>query len=144
ARGHRRPPHRQWRRGPPRALPARGRRGRRRGARRQRVPLRLAHGLRGEGDAASRRTRGPVTTTTQTLDSLGGGGTDRLTRRGFAVMGRGIVRQRLMFTWAALASLLFGVMTVADAWVLGWATDHVITPSFEAGEITGSTLGTGV
>lgn len=78
------------------------------------------------------------------LDSLGGAGTDRLTRRGFAVMGRGIMRQRVMFTWAALASLLFGVMTVADAWVLGWATDHVITPSVTAGEITSSTLAVGV
>ena len=77
------------------------------------------------------------------LDSLGGGGTEHLTRRGFAVMGRGIARQKLMFTWAALASLLFGVMTVADAWVLGWATDHVITPSFEAGSVTASTLWTG-
>ncbi|MFS0884722.1 ABC transporter ATP-binding protein [Aeromicrobium sp. 179-A 4D2 NHS] len=81
---------------------------------------------------------------TTALDSLGGNDTARLTRRGFAVMGRGILRQRLMFTWAALASLLFGVMTVADAWVLGWATDHVITPSFEAGEVTRSALATGV
>lgn len=80
---------------------------------------------------------------TTTLDSLGGNDTERLTRRGFAVMGRGILRQRVMFTWAALASLLFGVMTVADAWVLGWATDHVITPSFEAGEIDASMLWAG-
>ena len=78
------------------------------------------------------------------LDSLGGGGTEHLTRRGFAVMGRGIARQKLMFTWAALASLLFGVMTVADAWVLGWATDHVITPSFEARSVTASALWAGV
>lgn len=69
------------------------------------------------------------------LDSLGGAGPEHLTRRGFAVMGRGIARQKTMFTWAALASLLFGVMTVADAWVLGWATDHVITPSFRDGEL---------
>lgn len=83
-------------------------------------------------------------TATEPLDTLGGGGTDRLTQRGFAVMGRGIVRQRVMFTWAALASLLFGVMTVADAWVLGWATDHVITPSFRAGEVTTSALWAGI
>ncbi|WP_306173289.1 ABC transporter ATP-binding protein [Aeromicrobium duanguangcaii] len=82
--------------------------------------------------------------TTPILDSLGGGGTENLTRRGFAVVGRGIMRQRLMFTWAALASLLFGVMTVADAWVLGWATDHVITPSVEAASITWSTLWAGI
>ncbi|WP_338072926.1 ABC transporter ATP-binding protein [Aeromicrobium phoceense] len=78
------------------------------------------------------------------LDTLSGGGTDRLTRRGFGVMGRGIARQKVMFTWAALASLLFGVMTVADAWVLGWATDHVIAPSVAAGAVTWSTLWAGV
>lgn len=81
---------------------------------------------------------------TATLDTLGGDGTRHLTRRGFRVLGRGILRQRVMFTWAALASLLFGVMTVADAWVLGWATDHVITPSFRTGEVTGSALATGI
>ncbi|MBA4610005.1 ABC transporter ATP-binding protein [Aeromicrobium sp. Marseille-Q0843] len=59
-------------------------------------------------------------------------------------MGRGIARQKVMFTWAALASLLFGVMTVADAWVLGWATDHVIAPSVAAGAVTWSTLWAGV
>jgi len=60
------------------------------------------------------------------------------------VMGRGIMRQRLMFTWAALASLLFGVMTVADAWVLGWATEHVITPSLAERRVTAGALGAGV
>lgn len=82
-------------------------------------------------------------TTTDTLDTLGGG-THDLTRRGFGVMGRGIMRQRLMFTWAALASLLFGVMTVADAWVLGWATEHVITPSLAERRVTAGALGAGV
>src|SRR5690606_27933533 len=134
--------HRQWRRGPSRALPARGRRGRGRRARRECVPLRHADDPCREGDAASRRARGPVTTT-DTLDTLGGG-THDLTRRGFGVMGRGIMRQRLMFTWAALASLLFGVMTVADAWVLGWATEHVITPSLAERRVTAGALGAGV
>ena len=27
-------------------------------------------------------------------------------------------------------------MTVADAWVLGWATDHVVLPAFETGATT--------
>jgi ATP-binding cassette, subfamily B, bacterial len=31
--------------------------------------------------------------------------------------------------------VLFGVLTVADAWVLGWATQHVLIPAFETGEI---------
>ena len=31
-------------------------------------------------------------------------------------------------------------MTVADAWVLGWATDHVVIPAFATGEIDGGLL----
>ena len=31
--------------------------------------------------------------------------------------------------------MLFGVLTVADAWVLGWSTQHVLIPAFETGEI---------
>ena len=31
--------------------------------------------------------------------------------------------------------MLFGALTVADAWVLGWSTDHVVLPAFENGEI---------
>ncbi len=77
-------------------------------------------------------------------DSLGGTGTDGLTRRGFVVMGRGIARQKQVFVWATLASLLFGVMTVADAWVLGWVTDHVITPSFREGQVRTEALWVGV
>ena len=30
--------------------------------------------------------------------------------------------------------MLFGALTVADAWVLGWATDHVVLPAFEDGD----------
>lgn len=78
------------------------------------------------------------------LDTLSGPDTQRLTRRGFAVMGVGIGRQTAMFTLAVLFSLLFGVMTVADAWVLGWATDAVIRPSFERGELLTGALWAGV
>ncbi len=41
---------------------------------------------------------------------------------------------------SVIGSVLFGAMTVADAWVLGWATDHVIRPSFERGEIAEGAL----
>ncbi|MBM9464296.1 ABC transporter ATP-binding protein [Aeromicrobium sp. YIM 150415] len=78
------------------------------------------------------------------LDSLGSGDTRQLTRRGFGVMGVGIRREPWMFTLAVILSLLFGVMTVADAWVLGWATDHVITPSFADGEVARGALNTGI
>jgi ABC-type multidrug transport system fused ATPase/permease subunit len=38
--------------------------------------------------------------------------------------------------------VLFALLTVADAWVLGWSTDHVLIPAFREGEIAGSLLWT--
>ena len=40
-----------------------------------------------------------------------------------------------MFVVATLGAVLFGVLTVADAWVLGWSTQHVLIPAFDTGEI---------
>lgn len=57
------------------------------------------------------------------------------TRDGFRVLGVAIKREPVVFTVATLGAVLFGVLTVADAWVLGWATQHVLIPAFETGEI---------
>lgn len=65
---------------------------------------------------------------------------DRVMRRGLALMGRGIREQKLLATLSILGSILFGFMTVADAWVLGWATDHAIRPSFERGDVAAGAL----
>jgi ABC-type multidrug transport system fused ATPase/permease subunit len=54
---------------------------------------------------------------------------------GFRVLWVGIKREPIVFTVATLGAVLFGVLTVADAWVLGWATQHVVIPAFETGEI---------
>ena len=54
-------------------------------------------------------------------------------RDGFAVLGVAIRREPWIFTLSTLGSLLFGALTVADAWVLGWATDNVVLPAFETG-----------
>ncbi len=62
------------------------------------------------------------------------------TREGFAVLGVGIRREPKIFTVATLGAVLFGVLTVADAWVLGWSTEHVLIPAFENGEIETSLL----
>jgi len=43
--------------------------------------------------------------------------------------------QRRLFSLALIGSLVFGALTVADAWILGWATDNVIAPSFDEGEL---------
>lgn len=57
------------------------------------------------------------------------------TREGFAVLGVAIRREPWIFTVSTIGSLLFGALTVADAWVLGWSTDHVVLPAYENGEI---------
>jgi len=59
---------------------------------------------------------------------------------GFAVLGVGIRREPWIFALSAIGSLLFGALTVADAWVLGWATDHAIIPAFDAGHVDTSVL----
>ena len=57
------------------------------------------------------------------------------TRDGFAVLWVAIKREPWIFTLSTIGSVLFGALTVADAWVLGWSTDHVVLPAFENGEI---------
>ena len=57
------------------------------------------------------------------------------TREGFAVLAVAIRREPWIFTLSTLGSLLFGALTVADAWVLGWSTDNVVIPAFRDGEI---------
>jgi ATP-binding cassette subfamily B protein len=61
-------------------------------------------------------------------------------RDGFAVLGVAIRREPWIFTLSTLGSLLFGALTVADAWVLGWATDEVVLPAFEEGTTTAKAL----
>ena len=57
------------------------------------------------------------------------------TRDGFRVLWVGVKREPRVFTVATLGAVLFGVLTVADAWVLGWSTQHVLIPAFDTGEI---------
>lgn len=57
------------------------------------------------------------------------------TGAGFAVLWVAIKREPWIFTVSTIGSLLFGALTVADAWVLGWSTDHVVLPAFRDGEI---------
>ena len=64
------------------------------------------------------------------------------TREGFAVLGHAIKREPGIFVLSTLGSVLFAVLTVADAWVLGWSTDHVVIPAFENGEIGSGLLWT--
>ena len=54
---------------------------------------------------------------------------------GLHVLGVAIRREPWVFAASTAGSVLFGALTVADAWVLGWATDHVVLPSFRDGEV---------
>jgi ATP-binding cassette subfamily B protein len=62
------------------------------------------------------------------------------TRDGFAVIWVAIKREPWIFALSTVGSLLFGALTVADAWVLGWSTDHAVLPAFETGEVDSSML----
>jgi ABC-type multidrug transport system fused ATPase/permease subunit len=59
-----------------------------------------------------------------------------VTRRGFAVLKVAIWEEPWIFALSVLASMLYGAMTVADGWALGWATDHVVRPALERGDTT--------
>jgi ABC-type multidrug transport system fused ATPase/permease subunit len=60
---------------------------------------------------------------------------DGTLRDGFRVLGVAIRREPWIFTLSTLGSVLFGALTVADAWVLGWSTDNVVLPAFQDGHI---------
>ncbi len=62
------------------------------------------------------------------------------TWQGMRILGAQIKREPWVFTVAVVGSLLFGALTVADAWVLGWATEHAVIPAFRDGEISPSIL----
>lgn len=51
-----------------------------------------------------------------------------------------IRREPRVFAVSTLGSLLFGALTVADAWVLGWATEHAVIPAFRDGEVSAGVL----
>ncbi len=57
------------------------------------------------------------------------------TREGFRVLGVAVRREPVVFALSTIGSVLFAVLTVADAWVLGWSTENVVIPAFETGEI---------
>ncbi len=84
-------------------------------------------------DAAADSTAksAPETTT----DAVPEAPRDGTTLAGFGVLWVAIKREPWIFTVSTVGSLLFGALTVADAWVLGWSTDHVVLPAFRDGEI---------
>ncbi|MFD9948866.1 ABC transporter ATP-binding protein [Nonomuraea sp. NPDC059023] len=61
-------------------------------------------------------------------------------RQGLGVLGVAIRTEKAVFAIAVLASGLYGGMTVASAWALGWATENAVLPAFEQGDITAGVL----
>jgi ABC-type multidrug transport system fused ATPase/permease subunit len=62
------------------------------------------------------------------------------TLEGFKVIWVAIKREPWVFTLSTVGSLLFGLLTVADAWVLGWSTEHVLLPASRTGHIDSALL----
>jgi ABC-type multidrug transport system fused ATPase/permease subunit len=56
-------------------------------------------------------------------------------RRGLGVLGVAIRTEPRIFAAALVGSTVYGMMTVASAWAVGWATDHVVLPSFRDGKV---------
>lgn len=63
-----------------------------------------------------------------------------ITWAGFKVLWVAIKREPGVFWISTLGSILFGALTVADAWVLGWATDHAVIPALRDGEVGAGVL----
>ncbi len=63
-----------------------------------------------------------------------------LMRRGARVVGASLRQAKLPFSLGLAGSALFAAMTVVAALVLGWATDEVLYPLVESGQIDGSLL----
>ncbi|MET8334727.1 ABC transporter ATP-binding protein [Streptosporangium canum] len=61
-------------------------------------------------------------------------------RKGLRVLGVAIRAEKAVFAAATLSSALYGVMTVASAWALGWATENVVLPAFAEGEVATGAL----
>ncbi|MEO3871649.1 ABC transporter ATP-binding protein [Nonomuraea sp. B12E4] len=64
-------------------------------------------------------------------------------RQGLRVLGVAIRTERAVFALAVVASAIYGGMTVASAWALGWATDHLVLPAFRDGGVASGALWTG-
>jgi ABC-type multidrug transport system fused ATPase/permease subunit len=65
------------------------------------------------------------------------------TRRGLWVLGLAIRTEKRVFAGALLGSALYGTMTVGAAWAAGWATNHVVLPSFSAHRASAGMLAAG-
>ncbi|KAB8188251.1 ATP-binding cassette domain-containing protein [Nonomuraea phyllanthi] len=69
--------------------------------------------------------------------------TSAVMRQGLRVLGVAVRTEKAVFTLAVLASAVYGGMTVASAWALGWATQYVVQPAFAQGDVASGAMWTG-
>ena len=62
------------------------------------------------------------------------------TLRGLRILALAIRTERLVFAGAATGAAIYGGMTVAAAWAVGWATNNVILPDFDDGHAAAGSL----
>jgi ABC-type multidrug transport system fused ATPase/permease subunit len=55
-----------------------------------------------------------------------------------------VALRRRTFFFAVAGAAVYGVATVAAAWVLGWVTDNVILPRFDEGHVAAGSVATGI
>ena len=65
---------------------------------------------------------------------------DDTLRRGLGLLARAVRHEPRVFAVAVGGSAVYGVMTVASAWVLGRVTDQLVVPAFRDGETTTGAL----
>ena len=65
---------------------------------------------------------------------------DDTLRRGLGLLARAVRHEPWVFAVAVGGSAVYGVMTVASAWVLGRVTDRLVVPAFRDGETTTGAL----
>src|ERR1051325_297951 len=70
-------------------------------------------------------------TTTASRDVLG---------RGLRVLGRAIRTEPRLFTIGVLGSSVFGLLVIANSYVVGYVIGHVVVPSFAERKATAGTL----
>jgi ATP-binding cassette, subfamily B, bacterial len=93
------------------------------------MPIRRPTADRTPGRASGRPTPGPHAAGAPAGRVIGTGGSS--TVRGLRILALAIRSERLVFTGAVIGGALYGTMTVAAAWAVGWATDHEILPDFQ-------------
>jgi len=61
-------------------------------------------------------------------------------RRGLWLLGRAVREQPRIYAVAVTGSAVYALMTVAQAYALGWVTGHVVVPAFRDGRTTAGSL----